>query len=130
MLKGAGRKQNNKSDIIICVKGENKTMTEKEYFKEMCGYDLITTFWSDFTVAEAFGINSVKETYKLAKEGWKSHYKYMTELTLILNHKIWQHYEKNKTLARVYNDLWEDCNNFCLKNLKGEELQYFLRVLD
>lgn len=105
-------------------------MTAKEYFKEMCGYELQTTFWSDFTISERFGINAIKDTYKRAKKEWSSNYKYMTELTLILNHKIWQHYEKNRTIAEVYDELWKDCDAWCCENLKGKELSYFYQVLD
>lgn len=55
------------------------------------GYDLITTFWEDFSIADKYGIAGVKDTYKRAFSEWKDDYKFFTELTLVLNHKIWQH---------------------------------------
>ena len=108
-------------------------MTAKEYFKENCGYDLISTFWDDFSIAEHFGMNAIKDTYNRAKKGWKHDYKMMTELTLILNHKIWQYYNKGgnyQLIAELYNTLWQDCDQWCCENLKGKELEYFYRTLD
>ena len=66
-------------------------MTFKEFMQEN-GYDLITTFWGDFSIADKYGIAGVKDTYKRAFSEWKDDYKFFTELTLVLNHKIWQHY--------------------------------------
>lgn len=65
-------------------------MTFKEFMQEN-GYDLITTFWGDFSIADKYGIAGVKDTYKRAFNEWKDDYKFFTELTLVLNHKIWLH---------------------------------------
>lgn len=67
-------------------------MTFQEFMQEV-GYDLITTFWEDFSIADKYGIAGVKDTYKRAFNEWKDDYKFFTELTLVLNHKIWQHCE-------------------------------------
>lgn len=67
-------------------------MTFKEFMKEV-GYNLMTTFWEDFSIADKYGIAGVKDTYRRAFNEWKDDYKFFTELTLVLNHKIWQHYE-------------------------------------
>ena len=95
------------------------------------GYETITTFWMDFTIADAFGIDAVKDTFERAFAEWKGNYKYLTELVLVLNWKIWDHYEKsNEPLARVYNDLWIKANDYAWENLKGEELDYFFLTTD
>ena len=65
-------------------------MTFKEFMKEV-GYNLLTTFWEDFSIADKYGIVGVKDTYRRAFNEWKDDYKFFTELTLVLNHKIWQH---------------------------------------
>ena len=98
--------------------------------EDYCGYKPITTFWEDFSVADAFGDYAIKETYKKAFDSWKTDYKYLTELVLVLNWKIWQHYETNIEIAKVYNELWEKLENYCYKNLKGEELSYFIKTID
>lgn len=105
-------------------------MTFKDYMMDMCGYEVKTTFWEDFSIADRFGMAAVKDTFKRAFDEWKGNYVYLTELVLVLNHKIWQHYETNTPLARVYNALWEKADNYGCNHLKGEELDYFIRTLD
>jgi hypothetical protein len=94
------------------------------------GYEMTTTFWEDFTIADIFGEAAVKDTFKRAFEEWKSNYIYLTELVIVLNHKIWQHYETRENLARVYNDLWEKADAYACGNLRGEELSFFYRITD
>lgn len=98
-------------------------MTFKEFMKEI-GYDLITTFWEDFSIADKYGIAGVKDTYKRAFNEWKDDYKFFTELTLVLNHKIWQHYESNRELAALYDRLWREADEYAMNNFKGEELRF------
>ena len=93
-------------------------------------YEFKTTFWSDFTIADAFGTKAIKDTFNRAFKHWKDNYEYLTELVLVLNWKIWQHYEKNETYAKLYNELWIKADNYGLDNLKGDELDYFIRTLD
>ena len=85
------------------------------------GYETKTTFWQDFSIADRFGIAAVKDTYKRAFEGWKDNVVYLTELVMVLNWKIWQHYETNEPLAKVYNDLWGEADMWACENLQGEE---------
>lgn len=49
---------------------------------------------------------------------------------MVLNHKIWQWYQKNTSLAKVYNKVWELADGYAVNNLKDEELEYFYRVTD
>ena len=98
--------------------------------KEMTGYSPITTFYEDFSVAEHWGSSAIKDTFKRAFKEWKNNYKYLTELVMVLNWKIWEHYEINEPLAKLYNDLWEQADNYACNNLKGEELDYFYRTTD
>lgn len=101
--------------------------------EEETGYKPLTTFWQDFSIADAFGVSAVKDTYKRAtsKDGYATNnYKALTELVMVLNHKISQHYQHNDQLAQVYNDLWEKADALAIKTLKGDELSYFYRVTD
>ena len=97
---------------------------------ELNGYEPKTTFWQDFSIADAFGPDAVQDTFNRAFDEWKTDYIYLTELVLVLNHKIWQHYEKNEQLAKLYNDLWEKADNYACDHLKGDELTYFYNVTD
>lgn len=96
----------------------------------MNGYEMTTTFWTDFSIADAFGINAIKDTYKRAFKEWKSNYIYLTELVIVLNLKIWEWYEKDEGRARVYNELWEKADLYACEHLKGEELSFFYNTTD
>lgn len=94
------------------------------------GYNPQTTFWEDFSIADRFGLDAVQDTYNRAFTEWKTDHIYLTELVLVLNWKIWQHYGKNDELARLYNDLWEAADAYACDNLTGAELEYFYRTTD
>lgn len=90
-----------------------------------------TTFWQDFSIADAFGIEAVKDTYKRAFEEWKSDYMYLTDLVIVVNHKCWQHYERgNEELSALYSDLYYKTHDYARKHLKGDELTYYFHVTD
>lgn len=98
--------------------------------EELNGYKPFTTFWMDFSIADKFGYSAVQDTYLRAFRDWKNDYKYLTELVLVLNHKAWQHQDRNTVLSDLYIRLYEMCDNYALSNLKGDELRYFLEVTD
>ena len=99
--------------------------------EEMTGYKPKTTFWLDFTIADNFGADAVKDTFNRAFEEWKSNYVYLTELVMVLDWKMWEHYEnENYELENVYNNLWIEADRYAVENLKGEELSYFYTTTD
>jgi hypothetical protein len=90
-----------------------------------------TTFWMDFSIADRFGVNAVKDTFNRAFKEWKSDYRYLTDLIIVLNHKIWQHYDTgNEALATVYDTLWRKADTYAGRHLKGEEAEYYFRMTD
>lgn len=95
------------------------------------GYVMTTTFWDDFSIADRFGADAIKDTFKRAFNEWKGNYVYLTELVIVLNHKLWQYYRLgNDAYARLYNDLWEKADEYACNNLKGDELSHFYQVTD
>lgn len=97
----------------------------------MEGYEFKTTFWNDFTIADKFGKDAILDTYTRAFKEWKDNYIYLTELVLVLNWKIWKHYEdKNEEIAKVYNDLWMEADNYAVEHLKDDELSYYYETTD
>ena len=96
----------------------------------MMEYEQKTTFWMDFSIADKFGIAAIKDTYKRAFNAWKDNHVYLTELVMVLNHKVWQWYETNDAIARLYDTLWREADLWAIENLKDEELEYFYRVTD
>lgn len=99
--------------------------------EELTGYKPKTTFYSDFSIADRFGINAIKDTYNRAFKNWKDDIEYLTELVMVLNWKCWQHYEENnRKLSKVYSELFGELSDWCFDNLKGNELEYFIRTTD
>lgn len=94
------------------------------------GYEPKTTFWQDFSIADTFGPEAVRDTYKRAFDEWHTNTEFVTELTLVLNWKIWQHYGRREELAVVYDELWKKCDRWCCDNLTGEDLSYFYSTTD
>ena len=103
---------------------------------------IANTFWQDFSIADKFGAGAVEDTYKRAFKAFKKDIRYMTALAITLNHKIWAWYEHDDKLARTYDKLWKEIDQFILdcenagedgeeyKNFTAEEVGYFIRATD
>lgn len=102
--------------------------------EQITGYKPITTFRQDFSIADKFGLEAVQDTYKRAFSEWKCDYKYITELALVLNHKGWQHYDRNcgvaNELSQLYFSLLEKLDSWCADNLDEEALNYYYKTTD
>lgn len=93
--------------------------------------EFTTTFRMDFTIADAFGEKAVRDTFNRAFGEWKNDYRYLTDLVIVLNHKIWEHYyKKNAKLQQQYDKLWRKAHQYALTHLKGEEFQYYFDMTD
>lgn len=90
-------------------------------------YDRVNRYLTDSWLKEYCKNNNLK--ISRIKE-WKDDYKFFTELTLVLNHKIWQHYDSNRELAVLYDRLWREADEYAMNNFKGEELDYYYRITD
>jgi len=96
-------------------------------------YEFKTTFWQDFTIAEHFGMDAVKDTFKRAFFEWREadDVAYITELALVMNWKCWDHYEHgNAELSAYYSDRYYDVRAWCLDNLTGADLEYYFETTD
>ena len=95
------------------------------------GYELKTTFWQDFTIADHFGLNAIKDTYKRAMKEWKNNTEYITEISIVLNLKIWQHYEShNDSFATLYDSLWKECEDYIFKHFDKKALRRYCEITD
>jgi len=107
-------------------------------------YQRITTFASDFAIAECYGDNSVKDTYRRASASWMGDYKFATELALVLNWYSWFWYDNGEPgLSSLYADLYYKCKDAFYahwkvkktdseqeRNRKEEAQSYFFETLD
>lgn len=93
-------------------------------------YQMKTTFMQDFDIANMFGESAVRDTLKRARQEWQDDVVYVTELTMVLNWQLWKLYKTNEKLARVYEDLWREMSDWCMDNLKDDDLSYYIRTTD
>lgn len=94
-------------------------------------YEMQTTFWHDFTIADAFGEAAVQDTFDRAFREWHNDVVFVTELALVTNWKCWQHWEDGRhDLGRLYHDLYFRVRDWCLDNLEGADLEYYWRTTD
>ena len=91
------------------------------------GYKPKTTFYEDFSIADMFGVNAVKETFKRAFNEWKGNYEYLTELVMVMSWKSFEH-ANNLEYCKVYSNLYYEADEYACNNLKGEEQKYYFRT--
>ena len=94
------------------------------------GYETKTTFWLDFTIAEKFGANAIKDTFERSFRDWKNNYIYMTELCCVMSWKACGWYKKNDEYVNLYSEYYHKVDGYCFDHLKGDELNYFIRWTD
>lgn len=119
------------------------TIINKYTGEEICKYSsaLVSESTNNSFIApvKASGIfrgrwNAVVDYFIVLGDG-KGGYKYLTELVLVLNHKIFHHYvekgtEEQNEVASLYNELWRKTNDYALDNLQGEQATYFYHLTD
>lgn len=89
------------------------------------------TFWQDFTIADAFGVEAIEDTFNRTFKEWKNDYKMLTALIITLNHKLWYYWEQGQDeFGQLYDKLWKQADHYAVTHLKGEQLKYFYIVTD
>ena len=87
-------------------------------------------FMQDFPIADRFGEKAVRDTYNRAFKEWKDNVEYYASFVMTLNHQIWNHYQTNKKLARVYDELWKKAHAYGSDHFKGKDAEYYFSFLD
>ena len=87
-------------------------------------------FMQDFTIADAFGENAIRDTFNRAFKEWKNNVKYFASFVLTLNHQIWRHYKTNEEYGRIYDELWKKAHEYGSDHFKGEDAEYYFSFLD
>lgn len=96
------------------------------------GYTFQYTWWMDFSIADAFGLSAIQDTYNRAFNEWHDNRVAMQELTAVLNWKGWRFYEhdNDSQIAKLYFKLYQECYDKCLDHFKGDELTAYWSFLD
>ena len=94
------------------------------------GYELKTTFWEDFTIADSFGEDAIKDTFKRAFNEWKNNVEYVTELAMVMSWKSCSYFGKNDELMVLYSNLYHEVDEWCMDNLKDDDLVYYIQTTD
>lgn len=121
----------------------------KANLAEMNPYTPKYTFYSDFAIAEFCEVclkdkNAVKNTFNSVLCEWGNDIEAMTEVYLVLNHKIWAFHDKidskylgcgdawAERFATLYNDLWNKCGKKIFETFEKNDdaMSYFYRVTD
>lgn len=99
--------------------------------ESITGYKPKTTFYTDFSIADGFGKNAILDTFNRAFEEWKHNTTYITELAMVVNWKAWEHSDRgNDSYVELYNNLYYTVDDWCMENLKGDDIKYYLRTTD
>lgn len=95
------------------------------------GYKSFTTFYSDLTIADCFGIEAIKDTYNRVVRDWFDNTEYFTEFVMSLNYKCWEMYDKgNEALSRLYGDLFQQAQDKVYDEWDKEAADYYWRTTD
>ena len=105
-----------------------------ETLNEYSGYETISTFYSDLSIADVYGIDAVKDTIKRVKDELFNDYKMFSEFVLALNHKSWEwdarpEVNGSEEIKKFYIEQYYHFDDYCLDNYKGEALDYYLSVV-
>lgn len=107
-----------------------RNMSFDDYLLQNFNLKSCTTFWSDFGIADHFGKDAVIDTFKRSKY-WISDVKMWTELTIVLNLRCWQHYDKGLfELSQVYADLYHKADTMAYEHFKDEDKDYYFQYTD
>ena len=120
----------NNLKINYMTKTMSKILLEKLALEKMLDYKFESTFWEEFSIAEDYGAEGVKEHYDLVFSQWKDNIKFLTELVLVLNIKIFIWYGVDDIIGKMYDQLWKETDGYAIDTLKGDDLHYYLHTLD
>ena len=107
-----------------------KVQLQKLALEKQFDYKFQTTFWEEFSIADHYGSEGIREHYNLVFGQWKDNLEYLTELVMVLNWKIAQWYKVDDNLGLTYDELWKRTDAYAMDTLKGDDLHYYLSTLD
>lgn len=121
----------------------------KANLSDMSPYTPKYTFYHDFAIAEFCEVymkekNAIRKTYNEVINAWGKNIKALTEIIMVLNHKLWAFYQKVDShylgvddakameFSRLYDTLWKEAQEVLYKNFEGndEAMSYYYDITD
>lgn len=121
----------------------------EENLANMSGYKRKYTFYSDFSIAEFCEVwmhdrGAIVDTFNRVIKSWGSSIEAMSEVVLVLNHKIWAFYDgvdssylkcnevNRDKIARLYDKLYRKAEDFVYEKFgdNKDAMRYYYRVTD
>lgn len=112
---------------------------EKWANKQLPNGPLQYTFVSDFAIADWYGEESVKDTYRRVKKSWINDYKAFTEVVIALNMLSWANhnlvengFEDRERFVALYSDLYYVAEDDFYEKFTGDDeaIEYFYEMTD
>lgn len=97
--------------------------------EQLTGYKPHKRFYVELSMAEPFGISAIANTYDRLFVENKHDPIFITELSMAVNWKVYEHYDKEKWIYKLYQSMWEQIDNHCKQNLKGNDLEYYNKCI-
>ena len=83
------------------------------------------------SVADAFGVDAIKDTFDSAMRSWSSDIKYLTELTMVMSWKCGIYFEEgNYEYNHLYHDLYYTVKDYVYDHFEDDDLDYFYSTTD
>lgn len=95
------------------------------------GYTRKSTFFSDLSIAEWYGVKEVEDTIRRVVKNWFEDTEMFTEFVMCINHKSWEHYQRqNAELAQLYSEKFYELKDLVYEKWDREALDYFYKTTD
>lgn len=106
-------------------------MGYKEKLEQDTGFKFETNIREVFTEAETDDNVDIEELYRQLFRKWHNDVKLVAELSMCMNWKLWEHYEKgNERLSELYNTLRLRVHDYASDVFTWEEGEYYFSITD
>lgn len=105
----------------------------EKQLREVSGRERKTTFMSDLSLGEWYGLRGLFDTIKNAMTSWCNDVEYMAEFILCVNWKSWEHDARNNGgWTKLYVSLFEKVRDLMYRYYENDEekTQYLYEYLD
>lgn len=102
------------------------------HLEQFTDYRSITNYYDLYSIADKESAKAVRDLFATNFEEAKKDYKTLTELVMVLNHRMWYWYRMNPAspMVSTYQKIFDKAKNYAYSHLKGDEFKYYSSVTD